>query len=247
MTQLYPPATAADTIHAKASAAKRLRSNGDMYTGSFDPFVAAYTAAACACEKHRVMLTRILFCTDISAARRPSWVHGYLIYAFGIQPNISWPWASISSAVYQDLQTPQSKPQRLPQMVKCSARSSCIRLFLLAELNWWPDARRFECRGFWRQARDWWSAHQQTRSSLNPEGLSGSPPSTRSFVLGRFVSMLLTSTKPFLLVRPERNRPVGKDKLQYPAKSSVRMSSSSTPAPTSISLIPATMAGGPAL
>ena len=28
MTQLYPPATAADTIHAKASAAKRLRSNG---------------------------------------------------------------------------------------------------------------------------------------------------------------------------------------------------------------------------
>jgi hypothetical protein len=27
MTQLYPPATAADTTHAKASAAKRLRSS----------------------------------------------------------------------------------------------------------------------------------------------------------------------------------------------------------------------------
>jgi hypothetical protein len=50
--------------------------NGDMYIGSFDPRVAAYTAAACACEKHRVMLTRILFCTDISAARKPLWVHG---------------------------------------------------------------------------------------------------------------------------------------------------------------------------
>ena len=35
--------------------------------------------------------------------------------------------------------------------------------------------------------------------------------------------------------------------LQYPAKSSVRMSSSSTPAPISILLMPATMAGGPAL
>ena len=28
MTQLYPPTTAADITHAKASAAKRLRSNG---------------------------------------------------------------------------------------------------------------------------------------------------------------------------------------------------------------------------
>ena len=35
--------------------------------------------------------------------------------------------------------------------------------------------------------------------------------------------------------------------LQYPANSSVRMSSSSTPAPTSIFLMPATMAGGPAM
>jgi hypothetical protein len=31
-TQLYPPATAADTIHAKASPAKRLRSNAFFVT-----------------------------------------------------------------------------------------------------------------------------------------------------------------------------------------------------------------------
>jgi hypothetical protein len=61
------------------------------------------------------------------------------------------------------------------------------------------------------------------------------------------VGAALALIKPFLLVRPERNRPAGKDKLQYPAKSSVRMSSSSMPALTSISFMPATMAGGPAL
>jgi hypothetical protein len=33
MTQLYPPTTAADTAHAKASAAKRLRSNGILGSG----------------------------------------------------------------------------------------------------------------------------------------------------------------------------------------------------------------------
>jgi hypothetical protein len=32
MTQLYPPATAADTTHAKASAAKRLRSSRLLVT-----------------------------------------------------------------------------------------------------------------------------------------------------------------------------------------------------------------------
>jgi hypothetical protein len=32
MTQLYPPATAADTTHAKASAAKRLRSSAFIVT-----------------------------------------------------------------------------------------------------------------------------------------------------------------------------------------------------------------------
>src|SRR5207244_13170831 len=55
-----------------------LPTKGDTYTGSLDPFVAAYTAAACSCEKHSVMLTRILLCTDICAARKPSCVHGYL-------------------------------------------------------------------------------------------------------------------------------------------------------------------------
>src|SRR6516225_10576449 len=65
-----------------------LPTNGDTYTGSFDPLVAAYTAAACSCEKHKVMFTRIRSRTDISAAFRPSCVHGYLTYAFGIQENI---------------------------------------------------------------------------------------------------------------------------------------------------------------
>src|SRR5262252_9866446 len=68
-----------------------LPTNGDTYTGSFDPLVAAYTAAACSCEKHKVMFTRIRCCTDSSAAFRPSCVHGYLIYALGIQVNISSP------------------------------------------------------------------------------------------------------------------------------------------------------------
>ena len=43
-----------------------------------DPRVAAYTAAACSWEKHSVMLTRIPSQTDISAALKPSVVHGYL-------------------------------------------------------------------------------------------------------------------------------------------------------------------------
>src|SRR5215467_7727897 len=73
--------------------------NGDTYTGCFDPLVAAYTAAACSWEKHKVMFTRIFCPTDICAARNPSRVHGYLIYALGIQENISLPCASISSAV----------------------------------------------------------------------------------------------------------------------------------------------------
>src|SRR5215469_5085105 len=68
-----------------------LPTKGDTYTGAFDPFVAAYTAAACCCEKHSVMLTRISSRTDLCAARSPSSVHGYLMYAFGIQENISRP------------------------------------------------------------------------------------------------------------------------------------------------------------
>src|SRR5215469_2576166 len=68
-----------------------LPTNGDTYTGSFDPLVAAYTAAACSCEKHKVMFTRIPCRTDISAALRPARVHGYLIYALGIHANISSP------------------------------------------------------------------------------------------------------------------------------------------------------------
>src|SRR5215469_15438514 len=68
-----------------------LPTKGDTYTGAFAPLVAAYTAAACSCEKQSVMLTRIASRTDISAARSPSCVHGYLMYAFGIQENISAP------------------------------------------------------------------------------------------------------------------------------------------------------------
>src|ERR1044072_9727812 len=64
-----------------------LPTNGDTYTGSFDPLVAAYTAAACSCEKHKVIFTRSFWATDICAARNPSRVHGDLIYAFGIHAN----------------------------------------------------------------------------------------------------------------------------------------------------------------
>ena len=73
----------------------------------------------------------------------------------------------------------------------------------------------------------------------------GSPPSTRIFVFGLFVSMLFTSKDLFFLFEhPLRDNGCA---LQYPPNSSVRMSSSSIPAPTSIFRMPATMAGGPAM
>src|SRR5215467_6070214 len=68
-----------------------LPTKGDTYTGSLDPLVAAYTAAACSCEKHKVMFTRSPCRTDISAAFRPSCVHGYFMYALEIHENISLP------------------------------------------------------------------------------------------------------------------------------------------------------------
>src|SRR5215467_12861732 len=71
---------------------------GETYAGCFVPFVAAYTAAACCWEKQRVMLTLIPCFTDRCAARSPSAVQGYLMYAFGIHENISSPWPNISSA-----------------------------------------------------------------------------------------------------------------------------------------------------
>src|SRR5262249_41525559 len=56
-------------------------------------------AAACACEKHKVMLTLMLEATDCSAARKPSRVQGYFMKAFETHVNISRACSSISSAV----------------------------------------------------------------------------------------------------------------------------------------------------
>src|SRR5439155_21972973 len=41
----------------------------------------------------------MLCSTDICAARRPSAVHGYLMYALGIHENISRPWSDISCGI----------------------------------------------------------------------------------------------------------------------------------------------------
>src|ERR1700741_1191146 len=72
---------------------------GETYAGCFAPFVAAYTAAACCCEKQSVILTLMPCFTEFCAARSPSAVHGYLMYALGIHENISCPWLNISCAV----------------------------------------------------------------------------------------------------------------------------------------------------
>src|SRR4029077_9662613 len=121
---------------------------GDTYTGSFDPFVAAYTAAACPCEKQSVMLTRIASLTDVCAARNPSWVHGYFTYAFGIQPNISRPCASICSAVVSrsaktSIDTPASPTSgEMPFTIFLYSSISSL------ELNLCPDDPRFRTSGF---------------------------------------------------------------------------------------------------
>src|SRR5207302_7219624 len=72
---------------------------GEMYAGFSVPFVAAYTAPACCCEKQSVRLTLMPCFTEFCAARSPSAVQGYLMYALGIHENISCPWLNISCAV----------------------------------------------------------------------------------------------------------------------------------------------------
>ncbi len=81
----------------------------------------------------------------------------------------------------------------------------------------------------------------------NPEGFFGISTVYKKFCLRPICqhAVHLQETLPSCSARAQSSP--GKDKLQYPAKSSVRMSSSSTPALPSISFMPATMAGGPAL
>src|SRR5215469_13429087 len=121
---------------------------GETYTGCFDRFVAAYTAAACCCEKQRVILTRIPWSTDISAARSPSWVHGYLTYALGTQENISLPCANISSAVLlksenTSIDTPASPTNGEIVCTIFLYSSSSSR-----EVNLWPDETSLRTSGF---------------------------------------------------------------------------------------------------
>jgi len=61
-----------------------------MYTGSFDPRVAAYTAAACSCEKHSVMLTEYSLHRHFCGSQA---LVGARIFHIGIgNPcEISWP------------------------------------------------------------------------------------------------------------------------------------------------------------
>src|SRR5437879_11905390 len=88
---------------------------GEMYAGFSVPFVAAYTAPACCCEKQSVILTLMPCFTEFCAARRPSAVHGYLMYALGIHENMSCSWLNISSDVVSSSEntsivTPASQP-----------------------------------------------------------------------------------------------------------------------------------------
>src|SRR5215467_1560636 len=165
---------------------------GETYAGCFVPFVAAYTAAACCCEKQRVMLTLIPCFTDICAARRPSAVQGYLMYAFGIHEYISRPWLNISCAEVfasenTSIETPAS-PTRGEIVCTIFLYSSISsRLESLC-----PDAISSLMCGFLAINEGLVVCPSTNPSnSLMRRVSCGSPPSTNIFVFGRIMEVLL--------------------------------------------------------
>src|SRR5215469_11044199 len=165
---------------------------GETYAGSFVPLVAAYTAAACCCEKQRVRLTLMPCFTDICAARSPSAVHGYLTYAFGIQEYISCPWLNIScadvlSSENTSIDTPASPTSGEIVCTILLYSSISSRLESLC-----PDAMSSLMCGF-LAIKDglvvWPSTNPN--NSLTRRVSCGSPPSTNIFVLGLVIGMLL--------------------------------------------------------
>src|ERR1700730_14569619 len=173
------------------------------------PFVAAYIAAACCCEKQRVILILMPCSTDICAARRPSAVHGYLMYAFGIHKNISRPWSNISCAIVlssekTSIDTPASPTngEIVCTIVLYSSISSRFESLC-------PDAISSLMCGFFA-IKDGLVVCPSTNpnNSLTRRVSCGSPPSTNILVLGRVIGLLLfvrtSSLRPFchLLLTP---------------------------------------------
>src|ERR1035437_4321063 len=162
--------------------------NGETYTGVCVALVAAYTAAACSWEKHRVILTLILCRTDISAAWRPPGVH--LIYAFGIQAYISMPWVSISSPVVfmsanTSIETP-AVPTRGEMLCTIFLYSS----FCSVTVSLWPAAIRSLRTGF-LATKDGFVVYpsMQPRRALISLVSAGSPPSSRILVPDSLIAM----------------------------------------------------------
>src|SRR5215469_13655883 len=161
---------------------------GETYAGSFVPLVAAYTAAACCCEKQRVMLTLMPCLTDICTARSPSAVHGYLTYALGIHEYISFPWRNMSCAnVFRSentsIETPASPTngEIVSTILLYSSISS--RLESLC-----PDAMSSRMCGFLAIREGFVVCPSTKPSNCFTRTVScGSPPSTNIFVLGRVI------------------------------------------------------------
>src|SRR6266567_492067 len=123
----------------------------------------------------------------------------------------------------------------------------CLLFFLLAQLVTGCEAS-LNLRVFCDQRWIGGLPINKPDQALNPTGFFGISTFYEKFCLRPICqhAVPLQETLPSWPTR-SRNRPTGGDKLQYPAKSCVRMSYSSMRAPTSISFMPATMAGGPAL
>ena len=68
--------------------------------------------------------------TDICAARRPSAVHGYLMYALAIHENISRPWSNISCALVLSSEKTSIDTPASPTIGTIVCTISCIRAFL---------------------------------------------------------------------------------------------------------------------
>src|SRR5712691_4149131 len=129
--------------------------------------------------------------TDICAARRPSAVHGYLMYALGIHENISRPWSNISCAIVlssekTSIDTPAS-PTNGEIVCTIFLYSSISSLFE----SLCPDAISSLMCGF-LAIKDGLVVCPSTNpnNSFTCRVSCVSPPSTNILVLGRVIEML---------------------------------------------------------
>src|SRR5579864_9038276 len=139
------------------------------------------------------MFTRISGLTDICAARRPSAVHGYLIYALGIHENISRPWSNISCAIVRS-----SEKTSIDTPASPTNREIVCTIFLYSSISsrfesLCPDASSSLMCGF-LAIKDGLVVCPSTNpsNSLTRRVSCGSPPSTNIFVLGRVIGILLS-------------------------------------------------------